>query len=278
MGPLEISGTSSAGAQGKTPSCAADSRGAGERTGPAVPAEAQQPALPAHIPTNAGEAPAAHRTGGGVRSLGKYLLGGKLPARRAVLSRRVMGTLQRRLVHGAVLGQVLCSLRTACSLLQHFSWMANHPQHLPGLPGELSQMPARRGARPHVSQLLALLHEPSAPLCACFPHPHHQPRCFGHRIFSLHLFCSSFHCISATSVDARRFLTAPALLLRRRLTAALGCIGGSGRKGCANPHFPRLTWELRRWEHVDGGRQESSTSQSSRRFDALSNSQDSLPD
>lgn len=219
MGPLEISGTSSAGAQGKTPSCAADSRGAGERTGPAVPAEAQQPALPAHIPTNAGEArpcpntPAAHGNWG-VRSLGKYLLGGKLPARRAVLSHRAMGTLQCRLVHGAVLGQVLCSLRTACSLLQHFSWLANHPQHLPGPPGELSQMPARRGARPHVSQLLALLHEPSAPLCTCFPHPRHQPRCFGQGIFSLHLFCSSFHCIGATSVDARRFLTAPALLLR----------------------------------------------------------------
>lgn len=110
MGPLEISGTSSAGAQGKTPSCAADSRGAGERTGPAVPAEAQQPALPAHIPTNAGEArpcpntPAAHGNWG-VRSLGKYSLWGKLPARRAVLSHRAMGTLQRRLVHGAVLGQ-----------------------------------------------------------------------------------------------------------------------------------------------------------------------------
>lgn len=110
--------------------------------------------------------------------------------------------------------EALCSLRTACSLLQHFSWLANHPQHLPGPPGELSQMPARRGARPHVSQLLALLHEPSAPLCTCFPHPRHQPRCFGHGIFSLHLFCSSFHCIGATSVDARRFLTAPALLLR----------------------------------------------------------------
>lgn len=81
MGPLEISGTSSAGAQGKTPSCAADSRGAGERTGPAVPAEAQQPALPAHIPTNAGEAPAAHRTGGGGgQELGKILAGGQTPS------------------------------------------------------------------------------------------------------------------------------------------------------------------------------------------------------
>lgn len=75
-----------------------------------MPAEAQQPALPAHIPTNAGEArpcpntPAAHGNWG-VRSLGKYLLGGKLPARRAVLSRRAMGTLQCCLVHGAVLGQ-----------------------------------------------------------------------------------------------------------------------------------------------------------------------------
>lgn len=237
MGPLEISGTSSAGAQGKTPSCAADSRGAGERTGPAVPAEAQQPALPAHIPTNAGEAPAAHRTGGGVRSLGKYLLGGKLPARRAVLSRRVMGTLQRRLVHGAVLGQVLCSLRTACSLLQHFSWMANHPQHLPGLPGELSQMPARRGARPHVSQLLALLHEPSAPLCACFPHPHHQPRCFGHRIFSLHLFCSSFHCISATSVDARRFFNSTGTAAAPKIDSCIRLHWGLWEEGMCKPSF-----------------------------------------
>lgn len=197
MGPLEISGTSSAGAQGKTPSCAADSRGAGREQGrrcqrrrSSQPSPLTSPQMLArHDPAPTHQQP----TGlGGVRSLGKYLLGGKLPARRAVLSHRAMGTLQRRLVHGAVLGQVLCSLRTACSLLQHFSWLANHPQHLPGPPGELSQMPARRGARPHVSKLLALLHEPSAPLCTCFPHPRHQPRCFGQGIFSLHLILFLF--------------------------------------------------------------------------------------
>lgn len=220
MGPLEISGTSSAGAQGKTPSCAADSRGVGERTGPAVPAEAQQPALPTHIPTNAGEArpcpntPAAHGTGGG-QELGKILTGGQTPSPQSSPEPPCDGN--PAMLPGAWCRagpEAFCSLRTACSLLQHFSWLANHPQHLPGPPGELSQMPARRGARPHVSQLLALLHEPSAPLCTCFPHPRHQPRCFGQGIFSLHLFCSSFHCIGATSVDARRFLTAPALLLR----------------------------------------------------------------
>lgn len=110
MGPLEISGTSSAGAQGKTPSCAADSRGAGREQGrrcqrrrSSQPSPLTSPQMLArHDPAPTHQQP----TGlGGVRSLGKYLLGGKLPARRAVLSHRAMGTLQRCLVHGAVLSE-----------------------------------------------------------------------------------------------------------------------------------------------------------------------------
>lgn len=242
MGPLEISGTSSTRAQGKTPSCAADSRGAGERTGPAVPAAgggaaASPPRSRPHerwrgtTPAKThGKQPTAK--GGGVRNLGKYLPRGKLPDRRAVLSRRAMGTLRRRLVRGAELGQAPCSLRTACSLLQHFSWLANHPQHLSrGCQVSSARCQHAEGqghtfpsSSPCCTSRL-LLSAPASPALAA-SHAALGTESYQWqarqrlvpvqewRSFSRHLFCYSFHCISATSVDVRRFLTAPALLLR----------------------------------------------------------------
>jgi len=134
MGPLETSGTSSAAAQGKTPICAAGSRGTGERTGPAVQQARQgraEPASPLHIFPKSSEARPRQNTLAAckqlVQNVAKHLLRGKSPPQSSAgpLHDRSLVTLPDAMLFAG--SDTLHCPRTTFSLAWHFFWLTSHP-------------------------------------------------------------------------------------------------------------------------------------------------------
>lgn len=123
MGPLEMSGTSSAAAQKETLSCVAGRSSKGERTGPVGEAQPlpKQPGCPQE---------------GGFRTQEKTCHR-ENPHHRAVLTclcDRSLVTLPNAMLFAG--SDILRSLRTTFSLAQHFFWLTSHPwpvwlQHSP---------------------------------------------------------------------------------------------------------------------------------------------------
>lgn len=142
MGPLEMPGTGSAAAQGKTPSCAAGSRGTGERTGPAA-RQAQrgraEPASSPHIFLNAGEAQSLP-TARGVHNLGKHLPWGRSQPQSSAdpLCDESLAALPDVMLFAGT-----HTPRITFSLVQHFFWLTSHPW-----PAWLQLAPRGRGANP----------------------------------------------------------------------------------------------------------------------------------